>query len=201
MLYTIGSNLTAPAAMQGQFWLYTYYMSEKVAIFVDGGNLYRSLKDHGIFPNKRFDYSQFVTHLLRQRSLAWKAYYVGIVRNHDNTTKSQKMVEGQQKFLSNLQTQGFNIERGRIVYDHKIREKGVDVKIAIDLVVGAFENTYDTAVVVSSDTDLLPAIKYVLSRGKKVEYVGFATRPSLGMSKECSLSVLLLQEDIDKMAS
>ncbi len=111
------------------------------------------------------------------------------------------MVEGQQKFLSSIEKGGFSIERGRIVYDHKIREKGVDVKIAVDLVTGAYEDTYDTAVIVSSDTDLIPAIKHVLQKGKKVEYVGFSTRPSLGMSKECSLSVLLLQEDLDKLSS
>ena len=198
LVYNGASNLTAPAAMQGQFRLYTCPVSEKVAVFIDGGNLYRLLKEHGVFPKRRFDYSAMVDFLLRGRNLVSKTYYVGVVRNHDNSQKSQKMVEGQQKFLSNLETQGFQIERGRIVYDHKIREKGVDVKIAIDLVVGATEHTYDTAVVVSSDTDLIPAIKYVVGKGKKIEYVGFSTRPSLGMTKECSLSVLLLQEDVDK---
>ena len=187
--------------MQGQFWLYTSRMSEKVAVFIDGGNLYRLLKEHRILPQKRFDYTALVHFVLRSRVLVSKGYYVGIVRNHDGTEKSQKMVEGQQKFLSNLETQGFHIERGRIVYDHDIREKGVDVKIAVDIVAGAFENKYDTAVVLSSDTDLLPAIKHVISMGKKVEYVGFSTRPSIGMTKECSLTVLLLQEDLDKISS
>ncbi len=176
-------------------------MSEKVAVFIDGGNLYRLLKEHGILPGKRFDYSAFVNFLLRGRALSSKTYYVGIVRNHDGTTQSQKMVEGQQKFLTNLAGQGFNIERGRIVYDHKIREKGVDVKIAVDLVVGAMEHQFDTAVLVSSDTDLIPAVKYVVGKRKKIEYVGFSTRPSLGMTKECSLSVLLLQEDLEKLCS
>ena len=133
--------------------------------------------------------------------MATKTYYVGIVRNHDKSAKSQKMVENQQKFLTNLESQGFYIERGRIVYDHKIREKGVDVKIAVDLVVGAIEHQFDTAVVVSSDTDLIPAVKYLVGKGRKVEYVGFSTRPSLGMTKECSLSVLLLQEDLDRLST
>ena len=176
-------------------------MSEKVAVFIDGGNLYRLLKEHGILPGKRFDYSGFVDLLLRGRILATKTYYVGIVRNHDKSAKSQKMVENQQKFLTNLESQGFYIERGRIVYDHKIREKGVDVKIAVDLVVGAIEHQFDTAVVVSSDTDLIPAVKYLVGKGRKVEYVGFSTRPSLGMTKECSLSVLLLQEDLDRLST
>ena len=200
-MYNGASNLTAPAAMQGQFWLYTSGMSERVVVLIDGSNLYRLLKQHGIFPKKRFDYAGLVNFLLRGRDLVSKGYYVGIVRNHDGTTRSQKMVDGQQKFLGNIEAQGFRIERGRIVYDHDIREKGVDVKIAVDLVAGAFENRYDTAVVVSSDTDLLPAIKHVINMDKKVEYVGFSTRPSIGMTKECSLSVLLLQEDLERLSS
>lgn len=172
-----------------------------MTIFIDGGNLYRRLKECGVFPGKRFDYTKLIDVLLRGRSLSSKRYYIGTVRNYDQTKRSQDMVEAQQKFLSTLELQGFLIERGRIVYDHKIREKGVDVKIAIDLVIGAVENEYDTAVIVSSDTDLIPAIKYVISRGKKVEYAGFAERPSLGLARESSLSVLLLPDDIRKMAS
>lgn len=187
--------------MQGQFWSYTLQMSEKVAVFIDGGNLYRLLKQHGIFPGKRFNYSALIGLVLRGRALVSKAYYVGIVRNHDNTAESQKRVDGQQKFLGILEKEGFHIERGRIVYDHDIREKGVDVKMAVDIVSGAFENKYDVAVVVSSDTDLLPAIKHVIAMGKKVEYVGFSARPSIGMTKECSLSVLLLPEDLQKLSS
>src|SRR3989338_456277 len=201
VVYNGASNLTAPVAMQGQFWLYTFPMAERVVVLIDGGNLYRLLKERGIFPRKRFDYLRLVDFLLRGRNLVSKGYYVGIVRNHDDTEKSQKMVEGQQKFLGNIEAQGFLIERGRIVYDHDIREKGVDVKIAVDLVAGAFENKYDTAVVVSSDPDLIPTIKHVINMGKKVEYVGFSTRPSIGMTKECSLSVLLLQEDLEKLSS
>lgn len=40
-------------------------------------------------------------------------------------------------------------------------EKGIDVAIAIDLVRLAMERAYETAVLMSSDTDLLPAIETV----------------------------------------
>lgn len=174
---------------------------ERVGLFVDGGNFYQRLRDSGISRGTKVDYSVLATFLARGRQIISKRYYVGMVRNHDQSQKSQQLVDGQRKFLAKLETEGFVIERGRIVYDHKIREKGVDVKIAIDLIVGAIEDRYDTAVVVSSDTDLLPAIKYVIARGKKVEYAGFAARPSLGMTRECSLAILLLPEDLQKFIS
>jgi uncharacterized LabA/DUF88 family protein len=172
--------------------------NEKVIILVDGGNFYRKIREGGIIPKGiKLDYSNFSDYLARGRKIISKNYYVGVVRNHDGSEKSQKMVESQQKFLSGLENSGFLIKRGKIVYDNKIREKGVDVQMAIDLVIGAVENQYDTAIIASSDTDLIPAIKYIKSKGKKVEYVGFAHSPSIGMIKESNLPVLLLDEDME----
>ena len=64
------------------------------------------------------------------------------------------------------------------------------------MVIGAADNLYDTAIVISSDTDLIPAIKYARYKRKSVEYVGFAGEPSLGMIKECSSQRLLGKENI-----
>ena len=49
------------------------------------------------------------------------------------------------------------------------REKGVDVMMALDISIGARSNSYDVAIVVSSDTDLLPALEDAVSVGKRVE--------------------------------
>lgn len=71
------------------------------------------------------------------------------------------------------------------------QEKGVDVHMAVDLVAGAYENLYDTALLVSSDTDLLPAVRKVRSKNKIVEYIGFAHRPSFSVMKGVDQSTLL----------
>jgi len=40
-----------------------------------------------------------------------------------------------------IQNEGFIIKQGRVMYDAgKIKEKGTDVKIAVDLIVGAVDN-------------------------------------------------------------
>ena len=75
-------------------------------------------------------------------------------------------------------------------------EKGVDVQIAVDILVGAYENLYDTALAISSDTDLLPAMAKVKSLGKQVEYVGFGHQPSLAMQTAATLSKLILREEL-----
>jgi len=178
-----------------------FLKKERVAIYIDGGNFYRRLKDSEInFPNGvKFDYDKFIDFLLRKRKLVSRRYYIGIVRDFNGSEKSKKLVKSQQKFLSELEKAGFVIKRGKIVYDDgSIREKGVDVKIATDLIIGATDNLYDTAIVVSSDTDLIPAIKYIKYKNKKVEYVGFSHNPSFGMIKESDLRRLLLSEEINK---
>jgi hypothetical protein len=48
-------------------------------------------------------------------------------------------------------------------------EKGIDVLIALAMVLGAARNEYDVAVLVSGDTDLIPAIDEVRACGKRVE--------------------------------
>ncbi len=208
--------ITTPAYLQG--WLFVlvyiiityiiiYFMEsqknkkERVAVYIDGNNFYGYLKDEEIFLNKgdRFNFQLFVNFLIGNRELVSKRYYVGIARNIDQTEKSKAIVMGQQKFLSHLEDDGFKIKRGRVMYDKgKIREKGVDVKIAIDLIIGAIDDYYDTMIIVSSDTDLIPAIKYVKHKNKKIEYVGFAHNYSFGIKKHADVCHLLTPSDIDK---
>ncbi len=49
------------------------------------------------------------------------------------------------------------------------REKGIDVMLSVDLVDMARTDAYDTAVVFSADTDLLPALEAAVRIGKRVE--------------------------------
>jgi len=174
---------------------------EKVALYIDGNNFYKYLKDEQIgFPKgMRFNFSAFIDFLVGERQCVSKRYYVGVARNFDNTEKSRNIVVGQQKFLQGLRNEGFTIKQGRVMYDGgKIREKGTDVKIATDLILGAVDDIYDVAVLVSSDTDLIPAVQYIRYRGKKLEYVGFSHAPSLGMQKYANLSTLLRAQDMER---
>ena len=56
-------------------------------------------------------------------------------------------------------------------------EKGVDVLLALHLALGARDDQYDVAVVVSADTDLLPAIEEAVRIGKRVETASWWKAP------------------------
>lgn len=65
------------------------------------------------------------------------------------------------------------------------------MKIATDLLVGAFHDRHDRAYLVSSDTDLIPALQWAKDSGKEIAYVGFAHQPSYALLKAASSSRLL----------
>jgi uncharacterized LabA/DUF88 family protein len=56
------------------------------------------------------------------------------------------------------------------------REKGVDVEIAIDFVRMAMEDAYDVGILLSADTDLVPALQFVADKfpAKRLITVGYA---------------------------
>lgn len=172
---------------------------ERVSIFIDGSNFYKYLMDKKMrFPRSaRFDYCRFNDFLCRGRDCRTAGYYIGIARDYDSSEKSRKIVSGQQKFLANLKEAGYCVIPGRIMYDRgRIREKGTDVNIALDMVAGAYEDKFDAAVLVSSDTDLVPVMDHLRKKGKKVEYVGFSHNPSAGMQRAADSTILLRPPDI-----
>jgi uncharacterized LabA/DUF88 family protein len=65
---------------------------------------------------------------------------------------------------------------GAPVFD--VREKGVDVLVALGMLLGGARDEFDTAVLFSADTDLIRAIEAVRSIGKRCEVA--AWRPGTG---------------------
>lgn len=148
----------------------------KVAIFIDGSNFYFKLKSLHLENLSRFDYRKFIEWLARGRTIVCGGYFVGVVRAKPDDQKGQKMRQAQVRLFNFLRSkkQNFIIHKGYLMENNGIyHEKGVDVKIATELLVGAYENLYDEAIVLSSDTDLIPAMQKVKWLGKKVEYIGF----------------------------
>jgi len=174
---------------------------EKVAVYIDGSNLYHKLKDLEIEDTIEFNYKSFSDFLARDREIVSYRYYVGVVRVKGKNKKAENMRSEQQKLFSNLEKQKFCIKRGYLMESKgKFHEKGVDVKIATDMLIGAYENRYDTAIFISSDTDLIPAIKHIKFLGKKIEYIGFSHAPSLGLQKVVNISRLLIKDDINQFS-
>lgn len=57
-------------------------------------------------------------------------------------------------------------------------EKGIDTAIVTDMIRLAWEDSWDLAVLISADSDFVPAVEYLNSKGRKVIHGGF---PPAGM--------------------
>jgi len=161
---------------------------ERISIFIDGSNLYYSLQDLKV---KKIDFKKFVDMLKKDRLLVSVFYYNAPL---DISVDSKKYWE-QQKFLDALRRiPGFNVvlarmrkhERENGTFEFEV--KGDDIYLAVDLVSGAYENLYDTALIVSGDEDFVPAIRKVQKLGKKVENIYFCTTSSNYLKKTCDTS-------------
>jgi uncharacterized LabA/DUF88 family protein len=169
----------------------------RVAVFIDGSNLYHKLKDLNIKNKIDFNYFGFCSLISENRELVSYRYYVGEIKAKRDDEKAKIMRANQQRLFSQLDKQGFIVEKGYLLESNGVfHEKGVDVKMAIDMIIGAYENYYDVAVLVSSDTDLIPAIKQVHKLGKIVEHVGFLHAPSFGLQKHAHITRLFIHDDL-----
>ena len=172
---------------------------ERVIVIVDGSNFYHRLKE--LFSQREnllgFRLDDFVVWLCGARQIIEKKYHIGVVRARPGDEKAQTLRASQQRLFARLRQGNWHIMYGYLLEsDGRRHEKGVDVHIAVDLLVGAYENQYDTAILISSDTDLIPALAKVRSMKKKVEYIGFSHKPSYGLITHSDIRRLLTKEDL-----
>lgn len=168
-----------------------------VFLIIDGGNLYRKLKELDISKLSEFDYIGFAKKLSNNDKSLQCIYYVGQIREELNNPKSNELKSKQDRLFASLKKQGIIVKTGYILKSgSKYQEKGVDVQIAVDICMKAVRNEYKRLILVSSDTDLIPAIKEAKTLGKKVEYVGFDSRPSFALIRFSDSRTLLKREDL-----
>lgn len=176
---------------------------DRAFVFIDGNNFYFKLKElssqiEGRFSLLRFNFFQFSGWLVKPNTLVEVRYYIGAIKRQRGNEKSEKMYADQQKLLAKLQQQHIAVTLGQLIQhpDRSIHEKGVDVRLAVEMIRFARENKYDIAYLLSSDTDLVPAVEEVKSLAKKVHYVGVPKGQSFGLSKVANNILLLRPEDI-----
>ncbi len=81
-------------------------------------------------------------------------------------------------------------------HDLRMQEKGVDVGIAVDMVVDALQHKAEKLVLVSSDTDLLPAVKAAKAAGANVTYVGFSNKTTKAIVAESHETEIIRDREI-----
>ena len=80
--------------------------------------------------------------------------------------------------------------------DFKFQEKGVDVGMAVDILFDSIEHPDRELVIVSSDTDIIPALEKAKLKGANLTYVGFNNRLTIGISVLCSKREIIRDSEI-----
>jgi len=166
---------------------------ERVMIFIDGSNLYHSLKNL----NLKINFEDLIKILTKDKYLVKIFYYTAPL---DITIDKEKYWR-HQRFLERLRKiPNFNVIlcnlRKVINKDGSIDfyVKGDDIHLANDLLKGAFKNEFDEAIIVSGDEDFIPAIKTVKELNKKVINAYFPTTSSYVLRRVCDKSINLKRE-------
>ena len=148
---------------------------ERVMIFIDGSNLYHSLKHY--FSRTDLDINKFCQKLLGQRRLVRIYYYNAKVGQKEEPERYRQ----QHTFLNSVDAIPYcELRLGRLVYNNWPNvppyEKGTDVQLATDMITHSFKNNYDVAILVAGDNDFVGAIQAVKDNGKHIEVALFGKK-------------------------
>ena len=183
----------------------------KTILFIDGENFLHKIEDVLKAESKgkrvaeavKLDFNKLLSNALKELNSTRKIFYGAKLHyNSETPKKSKELIRAQRKLINNLNKQGFEFVMAGNVRGQKVgrsmifREKGVDVKIAVDLVYLACDGKLKTAILCSSDSDLQPAIAEAKKRGVEVIYLGFEISPNKGLTFTASRTILLRNSEI-----
>lgn len=141
--------------------------TERVSVYVDGFNLYFGMMEAGLSNCRWLDIKLLAKNLLKPDQELFEAkYFTARVSNNPDKQKRQSI------YLEALYEQGVKIIYGQYQMNNtechrcghiwvNANEKMTDVNIATQLIVDAYKDKYDMALLISGDSDLVPPIRAV----------------------------------------
>jgi uncharacterized LabA/DUF88 family protein len=124
-------------------------------------------------------------------------YCIGEVKM-SSESKQSNLFSSQRTLLNNLYLQDIKVYLGYLLKSGgTYHEKGVDVKMAVEIVKGALKDEYDNCYLVSSDSDLIPAVLEAKSVGKRILYVAFKNQVSTALYRSSKEAIIIDKDKIE----
>jgi len=152
---------------------------ERIIIFLDNSNIFNGFKKYNI----KADYEKLKRVITKERKLEEIFLYEGVV--YPIRTEKKKWYDD----LTNKSGYQIKASFDKITFNEAI-EKKIDIQIAVDIISLAYENKFDTAVLVSGDGDFVPVVKKLKDLKKGVEVWAFR------YSVANALKLIIEQENI-----
>lgn len=147
-------------------------MADYAAVFIDGGYLDAVLRDY--YGRARIDYQSFSDNLCGDYK-RWSTFYFHCPpwQSSPPTDEERQRKSQSDTFFYSLQRlPRFEVRLGKLVMrPDGLHQKGVDICIAIDMVRLAASGRIEKAILVSGDSDLVPAVEAVQGLNVLVELV------------------------------
>lgn len=154
--------------------------NERIIVYIDGFNLYFGMKQAGFDNFKWLNIRSLAESLLKPgQEIVGIKYFTSRVSNNPDKQKRQST------YIEALETVGIKIYYGHYQLDAiecrrcsnvwaNYNEKMTDVNIATQMLVDAYQDNYDMAMLISGDSDLVPPIMAIHENfGQKRVFVAF----------------------------
>lgn len=180
---------------------------ERIIIYIDGFNLYFGLKTKGWKRYYWINPQKLAMNLLKDNQrLVTTKYFTSRISGPPDKIKRQGI------FIEALET----LDDFHIFYGHyltntiecqkcgdvfaKPNEKMTDVNIAVEILTDAFQDAFDTALLISADSDLIAPIKKVnqLFHEKKIVVAFPPARSSFALKKIANASFTIGRKTLAK---
>ncbi len=164
---------------------------ERVMIFIDGSNFYHGLKETIDATNVNLEkLGKFLCG--KDRKLI-RIYYYNAPLDQSYDPERYK---AQQRWFEKVRNTP-NVTLVLVRMQKRVRDdgtveyivKGDDIHIGVDMVKFAYNDAYDTAILVSGDGDFYPAVDAVKDKGKRVENAYFRANHSFLLRQKCDRSI------------
>ncbi len=183
---------------------------DRVMIFVDGSNLYTSLKNIGEEWGEklRLDYVKLFKFITRGRRLIRVYYYLPVPPKEYDPAGYESQMNFADTIKKICRKHNINIDlkitmlKWKTIHCpdgpmRKLIEKGVDVRIASDMLSLAFHNAYDVAILLSGDSDFVEVVEEIKHQGKIVENAVFREASSKELRDACD-NYIYLDDYLDR---
>ncbi len=162
---------------------------ERLAIFIDGSNLHGALglmtkvhREQKKISSEEYynmDFKKLIECLNPNKDKITKIYYA--------RSETAPELEKRKYFYRALNGMGIKLDIKERLEDRK--EKGVDMAVAMEMLILAFHNYYDNAILVARDGDYCQLIKEVQRYGKMVGIAAMAYGLSERLVNEADLFI------------
>jgi len=158
-------------------------IAERVAFFIDGLNFFHGVRlIDKLYTDFKFDFERYVKHIVGKRQFVAGFYYNAPLKLQLNP----RLYSQQQRFFARL-GRFLNVvlckRQKRTTKDgpDSYIVKGDDIHLAIDAMRLAYENKFDTLVLISGDGDFAPLVREIKKLSRKVELCYFNQNISLDL--------------------